>query len=275
LYDALTIEVGYRIIQKTGKKVVVKINSLGTRDIRASYTETLVAFYREHQSKLAEGDQERIDTNPFRILDSKEPETVTVNQSAPTLIESLDKASRDHFTSVTDTLDGLDIPYEINPFLVRGMDYYEHTVFEYVTYDNENQESFALGGGGRYDGLAELIGHTTSIPSVGLGLGADRIIEISDDTFTTNPGDRIPMIVTENSLYVHASQLLQKCTNNKLFMYPLFTKIGKQMSRIEKEGYTRVCIIGEDEATNQQVTYKDLTTGEQRTLSYKELNNLS
>ena len=272
LYDALTIEVGYKIIKKSDQKIVVKLNSLGTNELRKIYTEKLVSYYNEHKENLGQRDQERIETNPFRILDSKDTDTVKVNQSAPTLINNLDTESQDHFNAVTKILDALKIPYEIDPFLVRGMDYYEHTVFEYVTYDTEGNESFALGGGGRYDGLAEMIGHTKSVPAVGLGVGADRIIESNESAFIENNKTKIPLLITDSAFYVNAVKVIQDNTND-LFLYPLTNKIAKQIGRMEKEGYNKVAILGEDEVKNNTIIVKDLDTHIQEEISLSELSN--
>ncbi|MFT6829315.1 MAG: histidyl-tRNA synthetase [Candidatus Paceibacteria bacterium] len=272
LYDALIIEVGYKIIQATDQKIVVKLNSLGTSELRKTYTEKLVAFYIENKDALGERDQERIATNPFRILDSKDAQTVMVNQSAPTLVENLDEESQKHFDTVTSLLNDIGIPYEIDPFLVRGMDYYEHTVFEYVTYDTEGNESFALGGGGRYDGLAEMIGHNQSIPAVGLGLGADRIIESNEDAFISGHYKRIPLLITDSNLYKNAVDIIQS-SDTPLFLYPLTTKIAKQISRMEKEGYQKIAILGEDEVANKTIIIKNLEKHEQEEVVLTDLNN--
>lgn len=271
MYDAMIIDIGYQITNQQGGSVVVKLNSLGTSELRKTYTEKLVAYYTKHKENLGERDQERITTNPFRILDSKDEKTKVVNQTAPTLIDHLDTQSKEHFNRVALALRNLNIPYVIDPFLVRGMDYYEHTVFEYILLDENGDESLALGGGGRYDGLAEMIGHTTSVPAVGLGLGVDRIIESFPDAFNNNQSDAVPLLITDTSLYVQASQLLSKIQSQNIFLYPLATKLSKQFARVQKEGYDRVYILGEDEIDKQTLILKNLSTGEQKEISQESI----
>tara|TARA_B100001750_G_C15447067_1_gene566808 strand:- start:44 stop:1300 length:1257 start_codon:yes stop_codon:yes gene_type:complete len=271
MYDAMIIDIGYQITNQQGGSVVVKLNSLGTSELRKTYTEKLVAYYTKHKENLGERDQERITTNPFRVLDSKDEKTKVVNQTAPILIDHLDTQSKEHFNRVALALRNLNIPYVIDPFLVRGMDYYEHTVFEYILLDENGDESLALGGGGRYDGLAEMIGHTTSVPAVGLGLGVDRIIESFPDAFNNNQSGAVPLLITDTSLYVQASQLLSKIQSQNIFLYPLATKLSKQFARVQKEGYDRVYILGEDEINKQTLILKNLSTGEQKEISQESI----
>ncbi|MCA9352925.1 histidine--tRNA ligase [Patescibacteria group bacterium] len=275
LYDVHVIETGYTIVKQSGQNIVVKLNSLGSYKVRQQYVKKLVEFYTEHKQELAERDQSRIQTNPLRILDSKEETTVAINQQAPRLIDYLDEDSQKHFNQVQMLLEKIDIPYVIEPFLVRGMDYYEHTVFEYVIQDNDGNESFALGGGGRYDGLAEMIGHTKSVPSVGLGLGVDRIIETThNNAFRMEEKKDVPLIITDDSLYAEALGVIKKTTTvntQRIFLYPLFGKLSKQLSRIEKEGYQTVIILGEDEFKKNMVTLRDLKTQTQEDVRVEDL----
>ncbi|MCA9351738.1 histidine--tRNA ligase, partial [Patescibacteria group bacterium] len=195
MYDILTIKTGYNILKTSGREISVQVNTLGSVSERQNYLEILKKFYQEHQSQLAESDQYRIETNPLRILDSKEPSTKTINEKAPLLQDQLGEASKAYFDAVTKGLEDLGIPYEVVPSLVRGLDYYEHTVFEYVTKDEQGANSLALGGGGRYDGLAEMIGHKESVPAVGLGLGVDRILEVAhDDAYLDTSRKKVSII---------------------------------------------------------------------------------
>jgi len=274
MYDSLIIQTGYEIISHNGDNVIVKINSLGNYAMRQQYIIVLKKFYTENKDKLSLRDIERIETNPFRILDSKEPETVLLNATAPTLIEHLDVESNEHFNNVIASLDSLNIPYVIDPFLVRGMDYYEHTVFEYVTRDNNGNESLALGGGGRYDGLAEMIGHNQSIPAVGLGLGADRIVESSEKNKNIVKTS-IPLLLADISAYVPATKIIQKIRkNNNIFLLPLTQKIAKQISRVEKEGYKNILILGENEIANNTIILKNLEKRDQQEIAIDDLSTL-
>lgn len=264
IYDALIIKTGYDIIQKNRKEIIVEINSLGSNSERENYLEELRKFYLGKKEKMAETDIHRIETNPLRILDSKELATVEINKEAPLLSDFLGKESQEHFQKVLSQLDILNVHYEINPKLVRGLGYYEYTVFEFVCFDENGEKSFALGGGGRYDGLAEMIGHTKSVPSVGLGLGADRIIE-SSDFQNTHKTKKIPLLLADETALSKAINITQK--NKEIFLYPLTQKFGKQLARIEKEGFEKVYILGENEIQNNEIILKDLETGEQKNIS--------
>jgi len=179
--DVIVLQTGYQILKETGREITIKINTLGDKEVRKEYLKLLKSYYKKNFKSLSPKDQKRFETNPLRILDSKQPETIEINKEAPTIISILNKPSKKHFKSVLEYLDAAHIPYEIDHSLVRGLDYYTHTVFEYSVVDEKGASSLALGGGGRYDGLAKTMGHTQDVPGVGLGLGVDRIIEISKE----------------------------------------------------------------------------------------------
>ena len=148
--DAQAITLALRFLQTIGlRKVRLQLNSLGDTADRAAYTKALIAFLEASKDKLAEIDRERVKTNPFRVLDSKEKMTQKVVAKAPSVLDFLSEASTNHFKCVREYLDQLSIPYDINPQLVRGLDYYTHTVFE-IYGEREGSQS-SLGGGGRYD----------------------------------------------------------------------------------------------------------------------------
>lgn len=268
LYDALIIKTGYDIIKKHRKKILVEINSLGSNKERAEYLKELQKFYTKHRNELGESDISRIESNPLRILDSKDPQTMQVNESAPLLAEFLGEESKKHLNNVLEQLNAFEIDYEISPKLVRGLGYYEHTVFEYVCFDENGNKSFALGGGGRYDGLAEMIGHNKAVPSVGLGLGADRIIETAD-IFKNSEEDKIPLILADQNALSIGIKIVKLQKN--IFLYPMVQKFAKQMSRIEKEGFKKVYILGENEIKNNEIILKNLETKKQENITLENL----
>lgn len=272
LYDVLIIQTGYEILKKTRQEIIVAINSIGSNTERTGYIKILREFYKKNESNIAESDKSRIESNPLRILDSKENNTKEVNKTAPKIYDSLTKESKEYFNSILSKLDTLNIPYEIVPELVRGLDYYEHTVFEYIVRDKNGNNSHALGGGGRYDGLAEMIGHNKAIPSVGLGLGVDRIIEISDDSFVEKK-EIIPLLIADESAYVKATEIVKilQEKNINVSLYPLVQKLSKQISRMEKENYKNILILGENEIEKNTVILKKLDTREQQEI---DLDNL-
>lgn len=261
LYDALIIKTGYDILKLSQKEIFVEINSLGSNEERATYIADLQHYYTENKSNIAESDARRIENNPLRILDSKESNTKKINEHAPMLADYLGEESKQHFDLVIEQLQKFNIPYTIIPTLVRGLGYYEHTVFEYVTKDEQGNTSHALGGGGRYDGLAETIGHNRAVPSVGLGLGADRIIEISESHFD-NHRKKIPLILADASSLAQGVHLAKKYKDIKL--YPLVQKLNKQLTRLEKEAYETILILGEHEIEKRTIILKNLKTREQK-----------
>lgn len=174
--DAELIALGARLWRTLSlRRVRLLVNSLGTAEARAVYRERLVSYFRSHEAALDEDSRRRLTTNPLRILDSKNPEMAALIEGAPLLTDFLDAESQAHFRDLLATLDAMGIAYEVNPRLVRGLDYYSRTVFEWVTDALGAQD--AVCSGGRYDGLvAQLGGEAT--PAVGFALGVERVVEL-------------------------------------------------------------------------------------------------
>jgi histidyl-tRNA synthetase len=272
-YDAHIMNTGYRIIKEnTGLDIKIKINSLGNTPSRARYIAELVDFYKKHESSLPDQDKQRLSKNPLRVLDSKEDATILINQSAPKIIDYLDKESLDHFSIVEDFLKKNKIPYEIDHKLVRGLDYYSHTVFEYVVYDEHGNASFAIGGGGRYDGLAEVMGYKKEVPAIGIGIGVDRALELG----LTHPKDTEENFCVLIELSEHARASSYKLTHLlQKEQIPISRvsnkhKLGEHLGLAEKEGFLYALVIGDDELESESVSLRDLTTRTQSTYSYKE-----
>ncbi len=275
-HDALIIQTGYRILKESGRDIIVGINTLGNTTERADYIKKLQTFYEQHRGELGESDQKRITTNPLRILDSKDEQTKKINENAPELLDSLGIESRVFFDDVLDYLDALGIPYEVVPSLVRGLDYYEHTVFEFVTLNEKGEQSHALGGGGRYDGLAETIGHNKAIPSVGLGLGVDRIIEIADEqSFTTTEPTLIFVISIGKEAHAKILQFARDFDSEHATLHLALSdqKIDKQFKKAEKLNADFVLVLGENELKDNTIILKKLKTREQEEIKFDELKN--
>jgi len=172
--DAELICLSARLWQHLGiRDVVLQINSLGSSTARAAYRERLVAYFAARRDELDEDSQRRLDTNPLRILDSKNPAMQAVIAEAPSLLDHLDSESRAHFEELKASLSAAGIAYDINPRLVRGLDYYCKTVFEWVTETLGAQGTICAGG--RYDGLIEELGGQ-AVPGVGFALGVERLV---------------------------------------------------------------------------------------------------
>jgi len=174
--DAEVILVSSRLLTQAGvQRLELNLNSLGTPASRRVYREKLIEYFSAYKSKLDPDSLRRLDGNPLRILDSKNPELQDIIKNAPMLTEHLDEESRAHFSGLCRHLDALGVKYVLNPLLVRGLDYYSHTVFEWMTSELGSQG--AVCSGGRYDGLVEQLGGE-STPAIGWALGQERIVEL-------------------------------------------------------------------------------------------------
>lgn len=274
--DAITIQTGYQILKETGRDITVKINTLGDTEVRKEYLKLLKSYYKKNFKKLSKKDQERFSTNPLRILDSKKPETIIVNADAPTIISTLNKESKKHFKSVLEYLDAAHIPYEIDNTLVRGLDYYAHTVFEYVVHDTNGKASLALGGGGRYDGLAKTMGHNKDVPAVGLGLGVDRIIEISKEG-SFNPKIRKKpkffFIQLGYEAKAKAFAIIEILRKKKYSIKHSMSKnnLGAQLGTAETLKIPYALIFGQKEAIDGTVIVRNMKTRKQDTVLITDL----
>ena len=260
-YDALVIQLGYDILKKGIPHIIVEINELGTQEERATYLSVLQNYYEKHKEKLPEEEKRRIETNPLRILDSKDEQTKRINEHAPKLEAYLSEESKRYFEKVVEMLDTLSISYRIKPQLVRGIDYYEHTVFEYKLDDGETD--IAFGGGGRYDGLAEILGYHESIPSIGMALGVERAIEWSEDeAYTQGEKEKIYVCAEEEYLFPKILTLLRKNKKEGISFYPEFSirKMKKHLERAEKLGFSTLILIKDE----NEIEKRNLKTRESR-----------
>jgi histidyl-tRNA synthetase len=240
----------------------LQINTLGTTDERRAYREHLVAYFTAHEETLDEDSKKRLTRNPLRILDSKNPDMQALIHDAPQLINSLTDESRVHFELFCKGLDALSIAYEINPRLVRGLDYYEHTVFEWVTSELGSQATVCAGG--RFDKLVEQLGGA-SVPGVGLAMGLERLLLLME---TRNPSKlQAPaltayvMAVDEHAL-INAIQLAETIREAmpkwRVLVHTTGGRFKTQFKKADKSGARLALILGEEELLNQTVSMKDL-----------------
>ena len=252
--------------------VTLELNSIGSLDARANYRDALVAFLEQHKDKLDEDCKRRMYSNPLRVLDSKNQDIQALLNDAPALFDYLDAESREHFEGLCKLLDNAGIQYRVNQRLVRGLDYYNRTVFEWVTTALGSQGTVCAGG--RYDGLVEQLGGRAT-PAVGFALGMERMVllvqEVNPEfTADTSVADVYLASFGENSQ--QAALLIAEKVRDELPTLRLMTNHGggnfkKQLARADKQGAKIALILGEDEINNSQVTLKDLRTGEQETIS--------
>ncbi|MGO2347553.1 MAG: histidine--tRNA ligase, partial [Providencia sp.] len=252
--------------------VTLELNSIGSLEARANYRDALVAFLEQHKETLDEDCKRRMYTNPLRVLDSKNRDVQTLLNDAPELFDYLDAESREHFDGLCKLLDSAGIQYRVNQRLVRGLDYYNRTVFEWVTTALGSQGTVCAGG--RYDGLVEQLGGRGT-PAVGFAMGMERMVLLVQEV---NPEFIADMSVAdvylasfgENSQ--QAALLVAEKVRDELPTLRLMTNHGggnfkKQLARADKQGAKIALILGEDEIQNSQVTIKDLRTGNQETIS--------
>ncbi|MDE9564794.1 histidine--tRNA ligase [Xenorhabdus bovienii] len=256
--------------------VTLELNSIGSLDARANYREALVAFLEQHKEKLDEDCQRRMYTNPLRVLDSKNPEIQVLLNDAPALFDYLDTESKEHFDGVCRILDSAGIKYHLNQRLVRGLDYYNRTVFEWVTSALGAQGTVCAGG--RYDGLVEQLGGK-STPAVGFAMGMERMVLLVQEV---NPEFVADLAVADVYLSSfgegsqQAALILAEQIRNELPELRLMTNHGggnfkKQLGRADKHGAKVALILGEDEIRAGNITVKDLRNGEQETLSQQAI----
>lgn len=256
--------------------VTLELNSIGSLEARARYREALVAFLEQHKEKLDEDCLRRMYTNPMRVLDSKNRDVQTLLNDAPELFEYLDDESREHFDGLCKLLDAAGIQYRVNQRLVRGLDYYNRTVFEWVTTALGSQGTVCAGG--RYDGLVEQLGGRAT-PAVGFAMGMERMVLLVKDlnpSFTADESVTDVYLASFGENSQKAALMLAEQVRDALPTLRVMTNHGggnfkKQLARADKQGAKIALILGDDEILNNQVGVKDLRTGEQETVSQQHL----
>ena len=251
-----------------GRDVRLELNSLGQPDERRAHREALVAYFEQHADALDEDSRRRLHTNPLRILDSKAGSMQALIEGAPRLIDHLGEASRAHFDAVRATLDAVGLQYRVNPRLVRGMDYYNLTVFEWVTDQLGSQGTVC--GGGRYDGLIEQLGGKPA-PAVGFGLGIERLLLLlqelkvampssAPDAYAIVPaGSPLPTVMATLEALRAAGARVQQHAGGADGP----GSMKSQFKRADASGARFALIFGGDELAQGQVTVKDLRAGTQ------------
>ncbi|MCG8156730.1 histidine--tRNA ligase [Brenneria goodwinii] len=255
--------------------VNLELNSIGSLEARAIYREALIAFLEQHKDQLDEDCRRRMYTNPLRVLDSKNAQVQTLLNDAPVLTDYLDDESRIHFESLCELLTQAGIPYTVNPRLVRGLDYYNRTVFEWVT--NSLGAQGTVCAGGRYDGMVEQLGgHAT--PSVGFAMGLERLVllvQSINPEFKALPVVDVYLISSGDGTQITAMKLAETL-RDALPQLKLMTNYGggnfkKQFARADKWGARIALVLGENEVAAGQVVIKNLSNGEQDTLAQADV----
>lgn len=256
------------------KNLNVYINSIGDMQSRLAFRETLIKYYRSHYDSLSEDSKTRLETNPLRILDSKDPNDQKINAAAPSILDSLSQESKEHFENVQRLLKQLNISFSINPMLVRGLDYYNNTVFEVTAGELGAQNSVA--GGGRFDGLLKMLGGP-DLPSAGFGTGIERIIQTMIKQEVELPLPNAPeifLIAMGDEAKSICFTLLNDLRRNSISAQMDFSskKLNKSMQLANQIRAQYVVVIGENEIKEGQIELKNMQTGEKYKLPIKDLS---
>ncbi len=266
--DAQLVLMSWLLLKELGIEATVKINSIGTAECRANYRNALLAYFRPKRSRMSEDDKKRLLKNPLRLLDSKDPVIQEMTAEAPQIVDWLDEASKNHFMRVLEYLDEVGVPYQLDPFLVRGLDYYTNTVFELFDATNEESEhgQNAYGGGGRYDGLMELLGgqHT---PAAGFAMGIERIVsklksmnlpvdKKRTDVFVAQLGEQ----GRKRALAIFEELRLAGISSAESFAKG---SIKSQMEAANRLGARWTLIVGQKEVLDGTVIIRDMDAGTQ------------
>jgi histidyl-tRNA synthetase len=259
--DVEVIAAGQRILKELGiaDRVVLELNTLGDPESRTAYRAALVDYFSGRKSELSEDSRRRLDTNPLRILDSKDPGDMRINAEAPSFDAYLNDASFEFYGRVRDGLARLGIAYRHNPRLVRGLDYYTHTAFEFVTTDLGAQGTVM--GGGRYDGLVELMGGP-SMPGVGWAAGIERLaMLIAEPPAPPRPVALVPIGEEAEAFMLRLAEDLRD--QGLVIDLGYSGNLQRRMRRADRIGVRAAVLLGDDELARGAVTVRDFDTGEQ------------
>ena len=274
--DVETIAMAYQLFNTLGiKEVTLHLNSLGNTESRLAYRQALIDYLTPMRDTLSKDSQRRLDENPLRVLDSKEKEDKVAVENAPSILDYLDDESQAHFDEVRAMLDSLNIPYVIDTNMVRGLDYYNHTIFEFITTIDKSELTICAGG--RYDSLVEYFGGPETA-GFGFGLGLERLILVLD-----KQGIELPV---EESLDVYIAVLGSGANGKALELVQairyqgfkaerdyLGRKIKAQFKSADTFKAKTVITLGESEVESGQVNVKNNSTREEVTVSFEELTN--
>ena len=275
--DAELILISARLWKQLGLKGVrLELNTLGSNQARTEYKQVLLEYLDQHRESLDEDSTRRLQTNPLRILDSKNPAMKQMLDNAPTLMDHLDDESRQQFDKLKTRLDAAGVVYRINPRLVRGLDYYCKTVFEWITDELGAQGTICAGG--RYDGLVEQLGGKAT-SAIGFALGVERILSLLEvQQVQSAETIDIYLLLLGESCEIKGLQLAEQIRDQypeiKMVAHCGGGSIKSQMKKADKSGATIALILAEDELKNQQLTVKYLREKKQQTIiSFNELTN--
>ncbi len=274
--DAELIMMTARLWRELGiaEHVRLELNSIGSLAARADYRSALIEYLEQHQDVLDEDCKRRMYTNPLRVLDSKNPDVQAILGDAPELADYLDAESKQHFSGLCELLDAAGIEYTINQRLVRGLDYYNRTVFEWITESLGSQGTVC--GGGRYDGLVEQLGGKAT-PAVGFAMGLERLVLMMETLGNTDVRRSVDVYIvtagegTTMAGMKLAEQLREQVPGLRVMNHCGGGNFKKQFKRADKVGAAVALVLGENEIAEKTVVLKDLLGGQQTTLSQTDI----
>lgn len=264
--DAEVIALAASILETLGvKNISLELNSIGCPECRAKYNETLKKYYYERMDTICETCKERLERNPMRLLDCKAECCKETAENAPRIIDYICDECKEHFEGVKKSLDAMGIKYTINPSIVRGLDYYTRTVFEFVSNDLGAQSTVC--GGGRYDGLFRILGGQDT-PAAGFAMGLERLLLIMEAQKCEFPEVEPPMIYLAPMGSAAALKCMELCSRLRAEGFSAETdlcgrSVKAQMKYADKRGFKYTCVIGDSELESGTVKIKEMSTGEQ------------
>ncbi|MDO8260373.1 MAG: histidine--tRNA ligase [Candidatus Magasanikbacteria bacterium] len=305
--DAQLILIAYNFFSELQINVQMQINSIGCRDCRTSYIKKLIEFYKERgkRSKLCNDCKKRLVKNPLRLLDCKEETCRELREDAPQIVDFLCESCRDHFIKVLEYLDDLEVPYSLNPQLVRGLDYYNRTVFEIVAVDEERapeerpsevvgegmlienndedekepasgRRQMSLGGGGRYDGLVEYMGGRPT-PACGFGIGIERVImKVKEKSIPLKVEDQNVIFLAQlgDQAKRKIFALFEEMRRSGYQVRQSFTKnsLKAQLEDANRFGARYCLILGQKELMDETILIRDMESGTQEVVDFKKIH---
>ena len=278
--DGQIIQMSYDILKELGfKSLAIEVNSIGDSECRPYFKKILVGYFRSRRASLCADCQRRLKENPLRILDCKEEKCQRVKAGAPQIIDHLCKDCHAHFKQVLEFLDELELPYALNPYLVRGLDYYTKTVFEIMEKSEDGQAQGTLIAGGRYDGLVKLLGGRDT-PACGAAGGFERIVNLmgtrEKKPFSNQEEPRIFLAQLGQLAKRKSMKLFEDFREAKIPVAESFSKdsLKAQLRAADKLGIRWVLIFGQKEALEDFITLRDMDTGIPKAIKIDKLNKI-
>ena len=263
--DAEVIDLGLQFLEAAGlSRIRLELNSLGDGNCRPAYLEALRGYLRAHQTELCSECQERIERNPLRVLDCKNPKCQEIVAGAPQISQALCQPCREHFLALQRKLDAIHAPYTLNPRMVRGLDYYTRTAFEFVSDAAALGTATAVGGGGRYDKLVQELGGP-EIPAVGWAMGIDRLcLLLSETKKHVEPAAELFVAVADAAAQDYGFRLVSELRRkgHAVDFDPRGGSLKSQMKRADKSGARFALVLGERELASGEADLKPLAGGE-------------